>query len=231
MSGSPYSIAAFASLVAGLDRTAFLQIMVSRPIVAAPLTGWLLDDMQTGLYIGAFLELLWLGRIPVGASIPPDDTQVAVGSTCLAVTQYPGSSVPVVAFSILCLLVTLPFGRIGGFFDRLARHANGTLWVRAERAVEEERYYRLTWLHLQGVLHFGFASLMTFGVILLGGLLCLQILLPVLSGDLLLVQPWLRLAVPLAGVAACLSTVNFRHAVWVYSGAFLIVYCLLLLFG
>lgn len=119
MSAVPYCLAAVASLVAGLDRTAVLQLMIARPIVAAPLTGWLLGNVETGLQIGAFLELLWLGRIPIGASIPPDDTQVAIGSTCLAVTQYPGAPVPALAFSILCLLIALPFGRVGDFLTAL----------------------------------------------------------------------------------------------------------------
>lgn len=231
MSAVPYCMAAVASLVAGLDRTAVLQLMIARPIVAAPLTGWLMGDVATGLQIGAFLELLWLGRIPIGAAIPPDDTQVAVGSTCLAVTQYPGDPVPALAFSILCLLIALPFGRVGGFFDRVARRLNGSLWQRAEQAIEAERYHQLFWLHLQGILHFGFASLCTFGVIVFGGLACLWILTPVLAGELPAMQPWLKIVVPLAGVAACLCTVNFHRAIWVYSGAFLLVYSLLSVFG
>lgn len=227
MSAFPYCMAAVTSVLAGLDRTAVLQLMVSRPIVAAPLTGWLLGDGTTGLQIGALLELLWLGRIPVGASIPPDDTQVAIGSTCLAITQYPGGGIPAPAFAVLCLLVTLPFGRIGAYFDRLARRLNGTLWVRAERMLARENYGRLAWLHLQGVLHFGCASLLTFGVILAGGWVSLNILTPLLAGDLGSMLPWLRLGVPLIGISACLSTVNFRRAGWLYGASFLLAYALL----
>ncbi len=72
----------------GLDRTAAFQFMVSRPIVAAPLTGWLIGDAMAGLQIGAMIELLWLGRLPVGAAVPPDDTQVAIGATILAVSLH-----------------------------------------------------------------------------------------------------------------------------------------------
>jgi PTS system mannose-specific IIC component len=231
MSGFPYCMAFLASLAAGLDRTAVFQLMISRPIVAAPMTGWLLGDSTTGLQIGAFLELLWLGRIPVGASIPPDDTQVAIGSTCLAITQYPGAPIPLTAFAILCLLVALPFGKVGEFFDRVARRLNGNLWVRAERAIDGGRYRALTWLHLQGACHFGLASVLTFGVILLGGLLSLRILVPLLSCDLAVMLPWLRLGVPMVGVAACLCTVNFRPAIWVYCSSFLVIYGLLQIFG
>lgn len=227
----PYLMAFVASLLAGLDRTAVFQLMISRPIVAAPLTGWLLGDGATGLQIGALLELLWLGRIPVGASIPPDDTQVAIGSTCLAITQYPGAPIPLAAFAILCLLVALPFGKVGEFFDRVARRLNSGLWVRAERAVDQGRYRSLTWIHLQGACHFGLASVSTFSVILLGGLLSLRILVPLLTCDLAAMLPWLRLTVPLVGVAACLCTVNFRPAIWVYSSSFLVVYGLLLALG
>ncbi len=227
----PYLMAFTASLIAGLDRTAVFQLMISRPIVAAPMTGCLLGDAATGLLIGALLELLWLGRIPVGASVPPDDTQVAIGCTCLAITQYPGAPIPLAAFSILCLLVTLPFGKVGEFFDRVARRLNSRLWMRADHAIEQGRYSCLTWLHLQGACHFGLASIATFSVILLGGLVSLRLLVPLLSSDLVAMFPWLRLAVPLIGVSACLCTVNFRPSIWVYSSSFLVVYGLLQIFG
>ncbi|MGD9019102.1 MAG: PTS sugar transporter subunit IIC, partial [Desulfuromonadales bacterium] len=79
-----YLLAGMVSMLTGLDRVAFVQFMISRPLVAGPLTGWVLGDPLTGLEVGMLLELLWLGRLPVGAAIPPDDTQVAVGATVLA---------------------------------------------------------------------------------------------------------------------------------------------------
>lgn len=229
--GSSLCIAAAVSLLAGLDRTAVLQLMISRPIVAAPLAGWLLGNAAIGLEIGAFLELLWLGRIPVGASIPPDDTQVAIGCTFLAITQYPGPPVAATVFSILCLLAALPFGRIGGFFDRLARRRNECLWMRAQRALDEQRYGVVNWLHLQGALHFGMASLLTLGVVLLGGFVGIRVFTPVLASGPTDISPWLRMAVPLAGIAACLGTVNFRKSGWFYVLSFMVVYSLLLVSG
>ena len=74
------------AVLLGFDRVAFLQSMACRPLVAASLTGWLLGIPLQGLQVGILLELLWLGRLPVGAAIPPDDTQVAIGATALALT-------------------------------------------------------------------------------------------------------------------------------------------------
>ena len=62
------TIGALVSLICGLDRVAILQIMISRPIVAAPLTALLLGDPLIGLQIGVMVELLWLARLPVGAA-------------------------------------------------------------------------------------------------------------------------------------------------------------------
>lgn len=68
------------SIVGGilcLDRI-FVQIMISRPIVAAPVIGMILGDPYTGLIAGAFMELFWIDRLPIGACIPPNDTIAAV---------------------------------------------------------------------------------------------------------------------------------------------------------
>jgi mannose PTS system EIIC component len=68
------------SIVGGilcLDRI-FVQVLISRPIVAAPVIGLILGDPYTGLIAGAFIELFWIDRLPIGADIPPNDTIVAV---------------------------------------------------------------------------------------------------------------------------------------------------------
>lgn len=46
--------------------------MHNRPIIVAPLVGLVLGDIQTGIIIGATLELVFMGAFPVGASNPPD---------------------------------------------------------------------------------------------------------------------------------------------------------------
>lgn len=76
------------SLVGGvmaMDRTAALQVMISRPVVAAPAIGLLLGDPATGLKVGLIIELLWIGHLPVGASLPPDETVVSILVTAISV--------------------------------------------------------------------------------------------------------------------------------------------------
>ena len=45
-----------------------------RPIVLCPLVGLVLGDLQTGLAVGASLELLFMGSISIGAYVPPNET-------------------------------------------------------------------------------------------------------------------------------------------------------------
>lgn len=63
----------------GLDTTAALQLMVSEPLVAGTLAGLALGDPALGLALGAALQLVWCGALPVGAAPFPDSAPAAVG--------------------------------------------------------------------------------------------------------------------------------------------------------
>ncbi len=215
-----YLAAAVVSLWCGLDRTAAGQFMISRPIVAAPLTGWLLGDSLLGLQVGILLELLWLGRLPVGAAIPPDDTQVAVGSTVLAVSGAGLAGLPTEGMAVLGLLIGLPLGKSGEIFDRLARWWNARLLTRAEFLLDAGRPEKAGRLHLLGLWHFGLASLATFAVIVGVGTFVLHLVLPFLPGRFGAIAAWLWPAFPLVGISATLGTLKVRHSLLLFSGAF-----------
>ena len=206
------------AVLAGLDRTAALQMMLSRPLVAAPLAGWLLGAPQSGLLVGSVVELLWLGRLPVGAAIPPDDTQVAIGATTLSVIMGANLGMHGPGFVLLCVMVALPIGKIGQAFDRLVRHWNDRLVPVAEGAVARGQLDRVATLHLQGLGHFALASLATFATIVVGGAMVLEFLAPMLNGWFGLAAVPLRLTLPLVGVAVILGTINVNRS-WTLFGA------------
>lgn len=58
--------------VVGMDASSWPQAMVSRPVVAGGLGGWLLGDALAGLAAGAVLELLVLRHLPFGGARCPD---------------------------------------------------------------------------------------------------------------------------------------------------------------
>ncbi|MBN2566230.1 MAG: PTS sugar transporter subunit IIC, partial [Candidatus Eisenbacteria bacterium] len=73
----------FLSLLAGalaLDETALLQLMISQPLVAGSLAGLATGDVALGLTIGATLQLVWIGVLPVGSAPFPDGAVAGVAA-------------------------------------------------------------------------------------------------------------------------------------------------------
>jgi mannose/fructose/N-acetylgalactosamine-specific phosphotransferase system component IIC len=93
----------------GLDRTGAGQFMISQPIVAGPVTGWMLGDPTAGIVIGSVLELVWLLDLPVGTFVPADATIGTVSATAIASLGSPaGASLSVTGFSILLTTAAVP---------------------------------------------------------------------------------------------------------------------------
>lgn len=220
MSAGEYLTVGMMAVLLGLDRVAFLQSMACRPLVAASLTGWLLGIPAQGLQVGILLELLWLGRLPVGAAIPPDDTQVAIGATALAFTaqqQLGMHGMPVV---ILATLVAIPLGMIGQTCERRVRCANGRLETAALAAAAAGDARRIERLHLAGLLHFAAASLCTCAVIVIGGTLLLAVLAPPLLGAVQQAGLSLQFSFTLIGAAVLLGTLNVSRGYYLFGAAF-----------
>ncbi len=224
---SEYLFAGGISILAGLDRTAVMQFLVSRPIVAAPATGLALGDPWVGLQVGVLIELLWLGRLPVGAAIPPDDTQIAVGGTALAIIMGQWTGFIGLPMILLCLLVTMPLGKAGQVFDRLARKGNAILLEKAENAVLRRKWSAVERCHLLGVVLFAAASLATYLVIVSAGTVAVLLLAPSLMPLVSEASPWVRLAFPLVGAALIISTINVRRSIVLFSASFMAVFLLL----
>ena len=70
----------------GYIENQFGTLYSGRPIVLGPLVGLILGDLQTGLVIGATLELMFMGAISIGAYIPPDVNVGGVLATAFAIT-------------------------------------------------------------------------------------------------------------------------------------------------
>ena len=106
-----------------LDRTAACQLMLHRPLVVATLMGAVFGNMAAGAQVGIVLELIYLGRLPVGASIPPDDTGAAVfGGSAAAIAS---SSIGLDAGSFTALLLLSVFvAEAGKAADRFVRKVN-----------------------------------------------------------------------------------------------------------
>jgi len=215
-----YLLAGMVSMLTGLDRVALVQIMISRPLVAAPLTGWILGNPLVGLEVGMLLELLWLGRLPVGAAIPPDDTQVAVGATVLAAGTGQLVGLGGMPLVILSVLIAIPLGKFGQVFDKLARHFNDRLAVSGEASLMAGNLVKMERSHLCGLASFALASLATALVIVLAGSFILHSVAPLLIGAVQEAGLSMQYSLILVGASMLLGTTNVNRSISLFCTAF-----------
>ncbi len=67
-----------------IDTTAAFQSMLSQALAAGALAGLVAGDVGLGLIVGATLQLVWMGALPVGAAAFPDAAVGAVVGAGLA---------------------------------------------------------------------------------------------------------------------------------------------------
>jgi PTS system mannose-specific IIC component len=112
------------SLLGGLlalDATSVGQFMLSRPIVAATLAGWIAASPAEGFMVGALLEIYMLVSFPVGGSRFPEGGPAAVVAAAVAAaSDAPGALAIGVGIGLV-------WGQIGGFTVTALRMVNARL--------------------------------------------------------------------------------------------------------
>jgi PTS system mannose-specific IIC component len=204
-----------------LDRI-LIQAMLARPVVAAPLIGLILGDPHTGLIAGAFLELIWIDRVPIGAYIPPNDTVAAIliAAASILAGQSLGSLPP--ALIALAVLLLLPIAFLAQQLDlwivrrneHLARKSLADAQAGDDRAIARR--------HLQAMIR---AWLVAAGLILLTlppAVITLTWAYPRLAGWAIRGLTLTYGLIPLIGVAVALQTISIRGAVPIVCAVFLV---------
>jgi mannose/fructose/N-acetylgalactosamine-specific phosphotransferase system component IIC len=133
--------------VAGVDATSFAQTMVSRPFIAATLTGVLTGRPEEGAILGAMLELFALVILPVGAARYPESGTAAVAATA----AYMGTTaIMSPAVMLIAVLFALVWERIAGWSVILDRRFNEQFVALAPLAsANPDR--ELEWRHLAAI--------------------------------------------------------------------------------
>lgn len=130
---------ALAALVAGItafDNVHMFQWMLSRPIVIGSLIGAVMGDLGVGMLCGAWIELVWLGVLPIGNYTPPD-AHITAATAATAAVLWGGST----AVCLLAVLLFIPIGILSKLVDLQLRHH---LAIIAEGVLESPPPYRLS---------------------------------------------------------------------------------------
>lgn len=106
--------------------------MIDRPLVLGPLVGLILGDLQTGIIIGASLELVMMGIVGIGSATPPDTVSGSILATVFAITAKLDVSAAVA--------LALPIATLGQLVGILCRTLNGYFIHNADKAAEAGDY-------------------------------------------------------------------------------------------
>lgn len=211
----------FAGGLLCLDRV-FIQTMISRPIIIAPVVGIILGNPYAGLMIGAILELFWIDRVPIGIYIPPNDSVAAAFAASLAILAgqaLGGVNHPLIALSVL---VAIPFGIVVKKMDVKIVESNNVLSdqaLQAAKSLNVSAIERKTYLGLAKVFLFYAVVLFILQIIFIPALIWIYPKLPAaLSAALSMAYYFL----PMLGIAVALNTIKLRGAIPVFCAIFLV---------
>lgn len=212
-----------------LDRV-FIQAMVSRPVVIAPVIGLLSNHLYAGLMIGALIELIWIDRLPIGTYIPPNDSIAAVVAT--AVTAIAGSTLGKVSPELIALsvLLAIPCGILAKQIDVMIVKSNNIMSDKALADAQEEdvrAIERKNYLGLIRVFLFYTVFLLAVQAILVPSVIWVY---PKFNEILLRALSFTYYFLPLLGIAVAINMLKLRNTIPIVCAVFLVVAMLLELF-
>ncbi len=153
-----YCIIALLGALVALDTTVAGQFMISQPIVSAALAGLLFGELESAVYVGAIMQVMWLKLVPAGGTIFLNGnlgtiTAVSVLALCLPVFPY---SIEGLQFTVILYGIVISY--VYGYFTYKKRLFNQIFITYAHRALEENSLVRFQLCHFTGVVVTGIAG-------------------------------------------------------------------------
>jgi mannose/fructose/N-acetylgalactosamine-specific phosphotransferase system component IIC len=114
--------------------------MINQPLILCPLVGLIMGDLTLGIVAGATLQLVFLGVMGIGGTLPPDSTLGSVIGTAFAISM--GQSVEV------ALGFAVPVAMVGSVFTFLGYLIRGLFNPLVERYCDSGNDKALEKLHI-----------------------------------------------------------------------------------
>ena len=111
-----------------LDKYALGEFGVSQPIITGTIIGAICGDVWFGIFLGAMVQLIFLGGLPIGRDVPPDGRAAGI----ITVTSYfllRGNNTLGHSLFVAAVL-GLVGGILGGVLEIYARRFNEKLYAR-----------------------------------------------------------------------------------------------------
>jgi PTS system mannose-specific IIC component len=127
-----------------------------------------MGDINTGLWIGMIVEMVWINAIPLGTAVPIDIASISINATFWACKYYP----EIQEAAICALLFSVPFAYFYKEIDINGRNLNLGIMRWVEKGIPEGRENRINTGIFVGLFLFVLrAFIFYFIVMFLGGVI------------------------------------------------------------
>lgn len=179
----------------------FGQYAISRPVTAGFITGLVMGDVTTGLFIGASLELASLGVATYGgASIPDYNTATVIGTALAVVGGLAPDEAVGLAIPVAILMVQL---------DVFGRMTNTLIAQFSRKQLEKGNYKNVIRLNFLGVLPWGLSRGIPVAIALIFGSAVVEEILALIPDALMTGLGVAAGLLPVVGIAILLRYLPF----------------------
>jgi len=119
-----------------MDTSVAFQVLVSQPIIASTIIGWIMGDPLLGLEFGLLLQLLWIGHLPVGAHIVPAGNFASIVSTVVAISLIEANPELKSFIILVTIFYVLVLSYAGAKVVKLNRNYNIVFFDKALKSIE-----------------------------------------------------------------------------------------------
>ncbi|MDR2862246.1 MAG: PTS sugar transporter subunit IIC [Syntrophobacterales bacterium] len=216
-------IAALGGAFLCLDRIAF-QTMVSRPLVIATITAWIMGNTLAGLMVGALLELFWLNKLPLGTYAPPNDSIAAIltAITTTVLIKEMGPLYSPKAIMAFSLLIYIPLGWFAPKTEYLWKNFNKRLSDKLLAELDSPQKHFSPIRVFPSLAWYFLYSLFFIAMGLAAGLLLIPPLFSLLPSFGHTALAFIYYLFPLIGVAAVITTTQNKKVILYFSGIFIL---------
>ena len=123
-----------------LDSRILGRMNFERPLITCTIVGALLGDLQTGLTLGASIELMSLGIVNIGAAAPPDMNMAAIICAAFAILTD--------ASAETALALAIPIAVLGQMLGVVMRTILSNLTHVADHAIAEGKFRKAWSMHI-----------------------------------------------------------------------------------
>jgi mannose/fructose/N-acetylgalactosamine-specific phosphotransferase system component IIC len=183
-----------------LDATAFLQVMLSQPMVACGLMGTLWGYPAWGWILGVAFQLTFCSDAPLGTHLPHDASMMSLAALGMAVmAEVPGNRVGMMELLGAAALVAILMDPFFRWTSRAVRRWNELLTAPVRRLLARGSYRPASVLVHGGLLLFFLRASVTLAVAVAAGSRLISWGIGAMPREVLHGARWLLVSMPILG--------------------------------